>query len=67
MNAYSEVVSASRWEGEAPILEDDINESEKMWRDPSAHKLRLCIANWLVDESLKAEVVEVSLRPQPHP
>lgn len=39
---------------------DTINEDEKTWRDPSAHKLRSALAKWLSEGSARRALINVS-------
>lgn len=47
------------WVKDLHTPEDAINETERMWRDPSAHKVRMAVVNWLENESVKSAVIEV--------
>lgn len=47
------------WVKDHHTSEDEINETERMWRDPSAHKVRMAVVNWLENESVKSAVIEV--------
>lgn len=47
------------WVKDLHTPEDEINETERMWRDPSAHKVRMAVVNWLENESVKSAVIEV--------
>lgn len=40
--------------------ENDPWEEERTWRDPSAHKLRSVVVNWLRVDSARLQIVEVS-------
>ena len=47
------------WEADEDGDLDEINESEKMWRDPSAHKMRLVISSWSSYSSCRRQVMLV--------
>ncbi|KAI0782968.1 armadillo-type protein [Abortiporus biennis] len=43
---------------------DSINEDEKTWRDPSAHKLRVTVASWLREDSARRAVIRAQNVPE---
>ena len=49
------------WTTSIEPFEDTINESERSWRDPSAHKLRVIISNWTTDVVSKNNIIRVSV------
>lgn len=52
------IVSPS-WATDDEEQVDEVNESEKMWRDPSAHKARLTIASWSSYSSCVRQIISV--------
>ena len=38
---------------------DDIQEEERTWRDPSAHKMRVAVYNWTSDRVPRQKIVKV--------
>jgi U3 small nucleolar RNA-associated protein 20 len=40
--------------------DDDINEDERTWRDPSAHKLRSAVGKWMRDDHQRRLIIHVS-------
>ena len=38
---------------------DDIQEEERTWQDPSAHKMRVAVSNWMSDRIPRRKVVKV--------
>jgi U3 small nucleolar RNA-associated protein 20 len=38
---------------------DEVRESERSWRDPSAHKIRSALANWCVDDTFRMLLIRV--------
>ena len=47
------------WDSDEEHLGDDINETEKMWRDPSAHKLRIAVRRWISYKICVNQIIEV--------
>lgn len=41
--------------------EDEVNEKERSWRDPSAHKFRVAVGHWLDEEHHRDVFVKVTL------
>lgn len=41
---------------------DEVRESERSWRDPSAHKIRIALAKWCVDDTLRMLFVRIRAR-----
>lgn len=41
--------------------EDEVNEKERSWRDPSAHKFRVVVGHWLDEEHHRDVFVKVTL------
>jgi U3 small nucleolar RNA-associated protein 20 len=41
--------------------EDEVNEKERSWRDPSAHKFRVAVGHWLDEEYHRDAFVKVTL------
>ena len=39
--------------------EDDIQEEERTWRDPSAHKMRVAVSSWMGDRVLRRKIIRV--------
>lgn len=54
------VEGTAAWVGEEGEEEDPISEKEKVWRDPSAHKLRLCVVRRLSGRAARIAIVQVS-------
>lgn len=40
---------------------DDIQEVERTWRDPSAHKMRVAVIKWTSEDSSRRDLVRVRL------
>jgi len=38
---------------------DDIQEEERTWQDPSAHKMRIAVSSWTNDQVLRRKIVKV--------
>ncbi|KAI5120165.1 hypothetical protein M0805_008432 [Coniferiporia weirii] len=38
--------------------EDDVNEEERIWRDPSAHKFRMAVATWATNNTCRCAIIE---------
>ena len=49
---------------EAEDTDDEINEEERTWRDPSAHKLRSAVGKWMREDHRRQEIIRVSLDEQ---
>lgn len=42
-------------------VDDEIDEEERTWRDPSAHKLRSAVGKWMREDHQRKEIMRVSL------
>ncbi|KAI9508384.1 armadillo-type protein [Russula earlei] len=40
---------------------DEVRESERSWRDPSAHKIRGALANWCADDTFRMKLIRDQL------
>jgi hypothetical protein len=38
---------------------DEVRESERSWRDPSAHRIRSALAKWCADDAFRMQLVRV--------
>ncbi|KAH8110477.1 hypothetical protein DFH11DRAFT_1547369 [Phellopilus nigrolimitatus] len=51
-------ISVPFWARLAKEEEDEINEEERIWRDPSAHKQRMAVAAWTSNSSCQRTIIE---------
>ncbi|KAH9925892.1 armadillo-type protein [Epithele typhae] len=66
---FSELQAASSASAEAPPVwlkerteeEDDVWETERSWRDPNAHKVRISITRWLCHDAASRAMVKSQL------
>jgi U3 small nucleolar RNA-associated protein 20 len=49
---------------EAEDKDDEIDEEERTWRDPSAHKLRSAVGKWMKEDHRRQEIIRVSFDEQ---
>lgn len=49
---------------EAEDKDDKIDEEERTWRDPSAHKLRSAVGKWMREDHRRQEIIRVSFDEQ---
>ncbi|KAL5483039.1 UTP20_9 [Sanghuangporus weigelae] len=46
------------WASDTSQAEDEINEEERSWRDPSAHKFRVALAKWISISACRIALIE---------
>lgn len=51
--------SLPAWVSDAREEEDDVNEEERTWRDPSAHKFRVALGAWTSYAACQNAIIEV--------
>jgi len=43
---------------------DDIQEEERTWQDPSAHKMRVAVSSWTSDRAPRRKIIKVCFPPR---
>ena len=43
---------------------DDIQEEERTWQDPSAHKMRVAVSSWTSDRVHRRKIIKVCCSPR---
>lgn len=60
LHAIAKDVVSPVWNTDEEDLRDEVNESERMWRDPSAHKARVATSTWTTYKCCINRIIEAS-------